>query len=608
MYKRFNPNEISAKGWLYDQLLLQANGLSGNLDKIWLDVKDSAWIGGNKEGWERVPYWLDGFIPLAYLLKSEDMISRAEKYIQAILKGQQEDGWICPCAKEARPLYDIWALFLIGKVLALYCEFTDSDEAKEALYRAMKNGYELISDGSIKLFEWGKSRWFEAMIPLKYLYDIKPENWILDFAKELRKQGTDYSSLTELWKRPLNKWTQETHIVNLCMMFKYEAVTVALTGEKYEDKAEELWRLLYKYNGTAVGCFTGDECLSGTANNQGTELCSVVELMYCCELLYEATGEDKWAKRLERLAYNALPATISDDMWTHQYDQQVNQIACVTFPGRQIFRTNGTEAHLFGLEPNFGCCTANFNQGWPKLVMNAFMKTNKGVICPVIMPAELNTRIDGNNVKINVITEYPFRFSAKYVVETKKETEFELKIRIPDWAKNLKVNGKTVGKKSFVAINKKWNGREEICIEFEDVPHLINRPLGLKAAEYGPLVFSLPIETEYVKKEYERDGVERKFPYCDYELYPKSEWRYGFVSNEFTVVHKKGDEIPFSSKNPRIVLKAKCCKVKWDYEDGFDTVSAKKPSSKKPLSNPETKELYPYGCAKLRITETYLLK
>ena len=71
--------ETEISGWLKRQLKIQADGLNGNLDKIWPDVRDSAWIGGTKEGWERVPYWLDGFIPLAYLLSDNDMISRAKR-------------------------------------------------------------------------------------------------------------------------------------------------------------------------------------------------------------------------------------------------------------------------------------------------------------------------------------------------------------------------------------------------------------------------------------------------------------------------------------------------------------------------------------------------
>ena len=115
----YTSNEIKPLGWLKKQLEIQAEGLSGNLDKIWNDIKNSAWIGGDKEGWERVPYWLDGFIPLAYLLENEDMIARAKKYIDAIISYQKPDGWICPCKDEDRKIYDTWAVQLITKTLTV---------------------------------------------------------------------------------------------------------------------------------------------------------------------------------------------------------------------------------------------------------------------------------------------------------------------------------------------------------------------------------------------------------------------------------------------------------------------------------------------------------
>ena len=64
----YTTNEVKPKGWLLRQLQIQANGLSGHLDEFWLDIKESKWIGGDREAWERVPYWLDGFVPLAWLL------------------------------------------------------------------------------------------------------------------------------------------------------------------------------------------------------------------------------------------------------------------------------------------------------------------------------------------------------------------------------------------------------------------------------------------------------------------------------------------------------------------------------------------------------------
>ena len=88
----YTTNELKPAGWLRRQLEIQARGLCGNLDKVWRDVRDSAWIGGDADGWERVPYWLDGFIPMAYLLEDEDLIARAKRYVNAILTQQREDG------------------------------------------------------------------------------------------------------------------------------------------------------------------------------------------------------------------------------------------------------------------------------------------------------------------------------------------------------------------------------------------------------------------------------------------------------------------------------------------------------------------------------------
>ena len=106
---------------------------------------------------------------------------------------------------------------------------------------------------------------------------------------------------------------------------------------------------------------------------RGTELCGVVEAMYSEEWLLADSGNPVWGDNLELLAFNALPATISPDMWSHQYDQQTNQVGCVT-EAKQNWLTNNVDANIFGLEPNYGCCTANMGQGWPKLALASFMR------------------------------------------------------------------------------------------------------------------------------------------------------------------------------------------------------------------------------------------
>lgn len=592
----YSANEIKPKGWLRRQLEIQAQGLSGNLDKVWPDVRDSAWIGGDKEGWERVPYWLDGFIPLAYLLENEDMIARAKKYIDAIVSFQKSDGWICPCKDEDRKTYDTWAVQLIAKTLTVYYECSGDERIPDVIYKVLRNYYDMLASGEISLYDWGKARWFEGFIAINFIYERCKEDWLRELAKILKGQGLDYNEVAELWKRPLNKWDFRTHIVNIGMMFKSEAVSCNILGEEYSDNAERLHEILEKYNGTPVGLFTGDECLSGLSPIQGTELCAVAEQMYSYELLYAFTGDKKWAERLELLAFNALPATISDDMWTHQYDQLSNQIACVRFPAKPIFRTNGGESHLFGLEPNYGCCTANFNQAWPKLALSAFMFSGDTVISAIPVPSELKTE----NEHIVLETNYPFENSFKYSLEVRNAITF--RVRIPSFAKNLKVNGEAAqgDELSFDLIA---GEKAEIDISFDVEPCFDERPHGLKTVRCGSLVFSVPIKYESKMLEYERDGVERKFPYCDYELIPVSDWNYAFSSDSLEIVRNGVGEIPFSSKNPPVTIRTGVKKIDWGYEDGYETVCAKVPESREALGDEEEMLLFPYGCAKLRMTE-----
>lgn len=590
----YTTNEIKPSGWLKRQLEIQAAGLSGNLDKVWPDIKNSAWIGGDKEGWERVPYWLDGFIPLAYLLENEDMISRAKKYIDAIISFQKPDGWICPCKDDERKTYDTWAVQLITKTLTVYYQCSKDGKIPDVIYSVLKNYYEMLKSGEIKLFDWGKARWFEGFIAINFIYERCREPWLVDLAKILKEQGMNYNEAIPLWQRPLNRWRFDTHIVNMGMMLKSEAVSCDILNEEYTDNAEKLHELLYKYNGTPVGLFTGDECLSGLSPIQGTELCSVAEQMYSYEILFACTGDKKWAERLELLAFNALPASISDDMWTHQYDQLSNQIACQRFPCKPIFRTNSGESHLFGLEPNFGCCTANFNQGWPKLALSVFMHNEDTVINALPLPSELKTE----DKYIKIETEYPFKNSFKYTVETKNP--FTFKIRVPSFAENLTVNGKAdVSTELSFDITDKL----EINISFDVTPCYEKRPYDLNTVKCGSLVFSVPIKYEKKMYEYERDGVERKFPYCDYEYIPESDWNYAYCGTELKVQRNEISDIPFSSENPAVTIKTAVKKINWGLEDGYETVCAKIPESREPIGEEEEILLYPYGSAKLRMTE-----
>ncbi len=595
----YTSKEIKPEGWLRRQLEIQAEGLSGNLHKIWPDIRDSAWIGGNCEGWERVPYWLDGFIPLAYLLEDEEMIATVKKYIDSILSMQRSDGWICPCESGEKSKYDTWALQLIGKTLKVYYDCSGDERIPEVIYRAFRNYYDLLKSGEITLFKWAKYRWFESFISLNFLYEKYQEEWIKELAKIIREQGYDYNTAVDSWKKPSHMWLRKTHIVNIAMMLKSEAVSHDLLGEAYTDNAEKLRSILDKYNGTAFEGFTGDEVLSGLDPTRGTECCAVVEQMYSYEEIFAHTGDNKWAERLEIIGFNALPATLSEDMWTHQYVQQVNQTACQKTMIMAPFSTNGPYAHTFGLEPNFGCCTANFNQGWPKFALSAFMHNGDSIINSVMLPSVLKA----DDITIRLETDYPFENKMHYYIDAKKD--FNFVIRIPSFAKNLKVNGETRDSKDLKFAIKQ--GETEIEIEFDSIPYLKERPNSLYALQMGSLLFSVPIKYEKQMREYTKKGVERKFPYCDYQFIPKTPWNYGFSDMNFEINPKAVGDIPFSENNPPITVRANMQQIDWGLKFPYKSVCRKTPKSTKPISEVEKIELYPYGCAKLRMTEMPVL-
>lgn len=607
-YTFFTTSNIKPKGWLRRQLEIQAQGLCGNLDRVWRDIRESAWIGGDCEGWERVPYWLDGVVPLAYLLQDEDLINRARHYIDCILERQEPDGWICPVPPEKRREYDTWAVLLISKALMRYYECSHDERIPDVLYRMMKNYYTLLSSGDVNLRDWGKHRWYEGFPALNFLWSRNPEPWIRELAKLLSEKGMDYRTVEKQWERPLNKWTFDTHIVNLCEMLKSEVLSCDLLGTEVQGLAEHFYQKLKQYNGTAVGTFTGDECLSGLSPTQGTELCSVVELMDSMEQLYAYTGAPEWAERLEVVAFNALPATLTQDMWAHQYVQMVNQIDCTPFPGQSHFRTVNREAHRFGLEPNFGCCTANFGQGFPKLTLSAWMGTKDGALSAVALPSELNVEWNGVPVTATLETDYPFRNFMRYRIYAQENTDFVLSVRIPSFAKNLTVNGKTQVKRDILKFGGFAKGETVIDISFDLETHLMARPHGMFAMRRGSLVFALPVRAEITRVEYERDGVERKYPYCDYDYKTASDWNLAFAGKDFRVAEHPIGEFPFSESEPPVTIEVPLCHVAWEMADGYETVPAWEPKNCHPLDAPTVRKLIPYGCTKLRMTEIKMVR
>ncbi|MGE5361265.1 MAG: beta-L-arabinofuranosidase domain-containing protein [Bacteroidales bacterium] len=620
----FRPLPLGAirpQGWLLRQLQIQRDGLSGHLDEFWPDVADSQWFGGKAEGWERAPYWLDGAIPLAWVLGDKPLQARITRHVEHIVSAQRPDGWYAPYPVDmsAKP-YDKWAILLVNKVLVQFHEATGDDRVLQSVVRNLKV-FQATLDQT-PLFDWGKFRWFEGLVSVFYVYERTHEPWLLDLGRKLRAQGFDYPAFYKgddvtvpTPRRGLWKWTK--HVVNTGMAPKAGALSWRLGGTAADrDFPAKMIALLDRYHGQVTGMFTGDECLAGKNPIQGTELCSVVEFMYSLELLSSILGDPSFGDRLERVAYNALPATFKPDMWAHQYDQQVNQVQCTINP-EHLFTTNGPESNLYGLEPNFGCCTSNMHQGWPKLVAHLWMRTpDEGLAAIAYAPSRAEFTSRGTRVQVATDTDYPFRETVRITVQAEKAARFPLVLRVPAWAEGATVRvgaGAATAMKpgTYHRVDRDWSGTTPVEVRLPMKATTSRRYNESIAIERGPLVYSLKIGETWARVN--ADKPHRELPHGDFEVRAATPWNYGVLVNEdqpaasVRFEEKAVGDVPFSPEGAGVVATVRGRRIpKWQLAHGWaGEITPAFQESQEPI---EDLTLVPYGCTNIRITEFPKLK
>lgn len=595
---------VKPRGWLRRQLQIQADGLSGHLDEFWPSLVGSAWLGGKGENWERGPYFMDGLVPLAYLLDDAKLIAKAHRWVAWTIEHPEPSGWIGP----RNPKNDWWPNFVTLKVLTQYQEATGDARVIPLIERYV--AYQLKTQPTLPLQEWAIYRWGDEVVSLLWLYNRTGDPDALELAKLMARQGYDWKAHYADFRFPgkvdQKDATLKTHVVNNAMAIKTSVVWSQVSKDASDRQA--IYRLLEvmdKYHGMPQGVHGGDEHYAGNSPVQGTELCAVAESMYSLELAIGILGDPALGDRLEKIAYNALPGTFDKTMWAHQYDQQPNQVLCSL--NRRDWTTNGPESNLYGLEPNFGCCTANMHQGFPKYAASLWMATADGGIAAVAYaPSEMHTVVKGG-LPVHVVedTEYPFRDRIKLTIEPEKPAEFPVVLRIPKWAAGatVRVNGKAavaVNSGTFHRLARRWQSGDTVELALPMAPRVTRWYRNTVAIERGPLVYSLRIGEDWRK-------LRDKAPAADWEVHPTTGWNYGLLVNEKTVgrqvkvSERPVGDYPFSPEGAPVVLTAPGRKLpQWTMANG----SAAPPPQGPVTSTAQTEEvtLIPYGAAKLRIT------
>ncbi|OJT11217.1 hypothetical protein TRAPUB_12261 [Trametes pubescens] len=614
---------VKPSGWLHDQLVVQSNGLAGHEHEFYDYVAQTDWTGGNSyysNLEEAGSYWFNAMVPHGVLLDDANVQSEVQQFLDYVLDHQDSTGWLGPEVNTTKPRF-LWGRypFFFGAIQMVEANPALATKVVPALHKFVALANTMLHNNGEGVEDWTATRWEDFVMTLQWLYDFHPdgqEDLLIDTMKMLKYTGDPWEDVfkEEFFPKtavenlpnpfPVLTW----HGVNMAEGLKALPATYRFTHNQSDlDAASKGWDLLFQYHGRPSGIYAADEYLAGLEAVRGTELCLVVETMFSGSFLYQVIGDPKFADRVERITYNALPATLTGDMWSRQYLQQQNQIASKNM-NPNPFPNDGPYSNVFGLEPNYPCCTVNHPQGWPKFISNAFVTSpdQTSLVQVYLGPFSVNTTLaNENKVSVTVDTLYPFGDTLTTTIRAAKP--FTYQVRIPSWVSKgtIAING---GAAHAVAPS---NGLHAVSVQAGTTKLVLNlpadittesRPHGSIAVHRGPLHYAFDISRS--QKVLARNAQQPLA--VDLEFDATDAWQYAIdpATLTFHGASPKGGSLPspvFDSGLPPFTITATACQVAWGVAgDTFAAAPPTNPACTGPATNIT---LWPFGATKLRIGE-----
>lgn len=632
-YVELPLGSIKPQGWLLEMLYRQREGATGQMDALYPEVmgERNGWLGGDGDQWERGPYWIDGLLPLAYILDDETLKQKVQPWIEWALASQREDGYFGP-AKDYAPEFglqrdnsaDWWPRMVVLKIMQQYYSATKDRRVIDFMRKYFQ--YQLATLPTTPLGKWtfwAEYRVCDNLQAVYWLYNITGDAFLLDLGRLLHRQGFDF---TEMFLRGEELTRQGgIHCVNLAQGLKEPLIYYQQEPDrKYLEAVKKGLADLRYFNGQPQGMFGGDERLHGNVPTQGSELCSAVEMMYSLEKMMEITGDLSFTDHLEKIAFNALPTQVTDDFMYKQYFQQPNQVM-VTRHVRNFYEEAphaGTDV-VFGTLSGYPCCFSNMHQAWPKLTQSLWYATpDNGIAALVYAPSEVTAQVgDGSEVCITEKTFYPMDGNVELTVhftakdDRKTGVDFPLHLRIPGWCKEavITVGGErqTAQAGSVAVLRRVWREGDTVTLSLPMTVTTSRWCENSIAVERGPLVYGLKMEEEWKKVDLPENEVPQ-FGKCYYEVTSPTKWNYGILAfdrnrmeEHFTVTvdkEKLAGNYPWNVENAPIQIKVKAKEIpSWTL---YNEMAGPIPFDYFPTnSSVEEITLIPYGCTTLRISE-----
>ncbi len=511
------PTAVKARGFLHEFLLRQQSGLTGNHTEQGYPYDSEMWAGRVEdvhlsEGWhkgrkipvvptmawwpyEQAGYLLDGMLRLGILLGDEAMVEKFEKNLSNLLAHPDARGRLGQHYNESGSEWPM-AVFFKAVIARLGAK---PDAAIEAAFHRhfasltpAELGIELRHitnlEGILKLYEWTKDEALKELAVAGY-----------EFLNEYIPKIDD--PYEELW---FDKLASEKRIVmhgvSVSESLKLPVLLYLHTGEqRWLDGAVAGLDAIMRDHGLEVGLPSSNEYLSGRDPLQGYETCVISDFAWSVGYFLMATGDGRYADWLEKIAFNALPGSVTPDFTRLQYLSSPNQVLATPFSNQSHSMRGENAWRQYKANHIPECCGGNVHRAMPNYVLRMFLLDGLGAPCAATYgPAEFSASFGGTAYKISEETEYPFGETIRFRFHLEKNLEMPFSFRIPAWcsAPRIALNGENLPlpprEKGFAALRRVW--RDGDVLE-------LTLPMRIELAadrQYrtlvrGPLVYAYPV-------------------------------------------------------------------------------------------------------------------
>lgn len=514
--------KVRPEGFFRRFLEQQMTGLTGHIEKAGFPFDCVEWgqpdyltDNGNEQWWvyEQTAYWLDGFVRCAILLEDDAAIRKASRIIWNVLSNPEDDGYLGPHFLKKTDGWNRWPHVVFFRAcMALYEHSGDQRiiSAMEKHYLCSPcdySGFRDVLNCEIILWLYGKSKNRRLLQLALDNYEAYNNTCTTDLCDAVALSG----------KKPY------AHGVSYNEYSKLGAIFFINTGnQRYLDASKAAYEKVFRFFMLPGGCNCSDEFMISNSPMRSIETCDVSDFTWSLNYLLQACDQVKYADRIEKCIFNAGIGAVTEDFRALQYFSCGNQVVLNECSNHNAF-FRGNSWMQYAPNPGTECCPGNVNRFMPNYLLNAWHADGHTVTCRLYADTSFSYINSDNHIEIREETNYPFE--EKVVFHIKTNSRFVLRVRIPEWAKSVRLekeSGECVSvKKSGCFVSCAVDADTQLRLSWDS--EILERKCGKGIYfEKGPLVYSLGM-----KGHREAVGDAQDFP--AYRMTADRQWRYGFV-------------------------------------------------------------------------------